>query len=271
MRKLSILFFLLSVVLLVGCDKKMSRIRQHDLNGARVALLAGSMQEEEARNQWTKAHYCSFETNEEALGSLQRGDVDVAYLDQIATYNKVFDKKKFAVAFVVNDHMPIAGALRKSDVLLEKRFATFMRKIKADGLYVWMKNRWTQNDRIDTVSVAHISLPSYNVSTRLLRVGIVGEMPPYSLYNKGTWAGFENELWSLFAQYAHYRIEFVPLDFHELLPALLEHKIDVIAATVTITEQRSRKVLFTVPYAYSCSVGIVRRKSYSMNFFAVAP
>lgn len=256
----SLLFSLvLMAVLLASCDKRLNRLRQKNLNGTRVALLASSMQERKAKEMWPNGQYRSFATNKEALHALHDGEVDAVYIDQLVMYDENYNKDLFEVAFMDNDRMDIAGAFRKEDTAMADDFATFLREIKSNGIFVRMKNRWTMNENIDTISP--VAVPQVNKKAKLktLVVGIMGEMRPYSIEVGGQWTGFENEIWACFAEYMGYMIRYDVYDFNELIPALLDKEVDVIAAAITVTEERERKVLFTQPYSASCSVCLIRK------------
>ena len=256
MKKETVFLLLIAVLLMSSCDRHKNRLRQKNLNGAIVGLLAGSIQVDHAKNSWPEGNYRSFKTNDETLMALRKGDVEALYVDELAMYNPSYDKQLMAIAFIDNDHQAIAGALRPQDVEMERQFALFLKEIKANGVYVRMKNRWTMTERPDTITP--YQMPAGRV-TRVLKVGIIGEMPPYSLCNHGRWTGFENELWTLFAEHMGYGIEFTVYNFKELIPALLRKDIDVVASAMTVTDERSHLVLFTQPYAYSCSVCLMRK------------
>lgn len=258
MSKRLLILLALLVVLFASCDKRLSKLRRKNLNGARIALLAGSMQEKRAMDTWPKGIYHSYPTNEEALKALAKGEVDAAYLDELVMYNKNYRKDQFELAFIDNDRMPIAGAFRKEDTELAEEFTRFIRKMKSNGQLVRMKNRWTMTERIDTITPASLSYGFSRVCKPFV-IGIIGEMRPYSIQNDGQWTGFENELWECFAAYIGCQAQFEVYDFEDLLTPLYNHEVDVIAAAITVTEEREKKVLFSEPYSYSCSVCLVRK------------
>lgn len=259
MSKRLLIFIFLVLLVVTSCDKRTSRLRQKILNGARVGLLASSMQEHRAKNLWPEASYRSFPTNDEVLKALKLGEVDAVYTDELVMYNKCYDKSLFELAFIDNDRMPIAGGLRKSEVYLAELFSDFLRKIKSNGEYVRLKNHWTMTENIDSIAPMVFKDYSKGPFLKTLHVGIIGEMRPYSIKNKGQWTGFENDLWTFFAQSIGYKIQFVVYDFNDLIQALLNKKVDVIAAAITVTQERESKILFTQPYAHSCSICLVKK------------
>ena len=54
---------------------------------------------------------------------------------------------------------------------------------------------------------------------------------------------------------------FIALPFEQLIPALLSGQGDVIAAGMTITPERKKKVVFTNPYRTNISEIVVRSKT----------
>lgn len=85
---------------------------------------------------------------------------------------------------------------------------------------------------------------------KVLKVGTSPDFPPFEyVAANGTIMGFDIELMRLVAKKAGYDdIEIVSMDFDSLIPALEQGQIDVIAAGMTITEEREKRVDFSIPY-----------------------
>ncbi|ABM80541.1 basic amino acid ABC transporter substrate-binding protein [Hyperthermus butylicus] len=85
---------------------------------------------------------------------------------------------------------------------------------------------------------------------KILVVGTSPDFPPFEYIAKnGSVVGFDIELIRLVAKKAGYDdIEIRTMDFDALIPALEQGQIDVIAAGMTITEERKQRVDFTIPY-----------------------
>lgn len=254
-----ILIILMVVVALLSCDDTFRPIRKSDLNGHVVGVLGGSFQEMSARKELKGAYLRSFPSNKELIEGLVAGDCEAVYVDQFVTLNPAFNKYNVRVAFNDKDRMPIAGALRKDDVEMQKRFNKYLRDIKANGLYVNMKNYWMNTSRPDTMPRRVIPVPKGVVLRGTLRVGIDGELIPLSMYRNGEWVGLERENWERFAATIGKKVEFVVYDFNDLIPALEKGEIDAIASSMTVTDERAQRVLFTDPYATSNSVCLVRK------------
>jgi polar amino acid transport system substrate-binding protein len=91
-----------------------------------------------------------------------------------------------------------------------------------------------------------------------LRIGTSGSYPPLSFKQDGKLAGMEIALAEVVSAQLKIKTRFIEVPLDELIPALNSGKIDVIMSGLSITEERSRKVLFTDPYMEIGQMGIIR-------------
>jgi ABC-type amino acid transport substrate-binding protein len=70
----------------------------------------------------------------------------------------------------------------------------------------------------------------------VLRVGVAPDYPPIIFKLNGQMTGVEADLAKKLAQKINRSVQFVQLDWDELIPALMEEKIDIIMSGMTITE-----------------------------------
>jgi membrane-bound lytic murein transglycosylase F len=93
---------------------------------------------------------------------------------------------------------------------------------------------------------------------KVLRMITRNNAMTYYIY-RGTQVGFEYELIKRFAVEHRLRLEIViPPSHEDLIAWLKEGRGDVIAAAMTITEERAKKVAFTTPYNHVEEVVVVR-------------
>ncbi len=84
---------------------------------------------------------------------------------------------------------------------------------------------------------------------QLLRVGIDAVYPPFSFMSeKGEATGFDVESMRWIATNQGYDVEFHPIAWDGIIPALNANKIDLVYAGMTITDERKEKVNFSKPY-----------------------
>lgn len=94
-------------------------------------------------------------------------------------------------------------------------------------------------------------------SSDILRVGVCANRPPMVfIQDDGAYAGFETDLAREFASSLGKRAVFVDCAWKDLIPALLENRIDIIMSGMTVTRSRSVRVAFTDPYLRSGQVGL---------------
>ncbi len=81
-----------------------------------------------------------------------------------------------------------------------------------------------------------------------LRVGISPDYPPLIFMIDGKVTGLESDLAQRVARSLQRPLTFVPMKFENLIPGLLEGKIDIIMSGMTVTPPRTMQVDFTDTY-----------------------
>lgn len=81
-----------------------------------------------------------------------------------------------------------------------------------------------------------------------LRVGTVADYAPFSFVRDGELCGFEIDMARELGRRLGYEVQWRDCAFESVLVELLLGEVDLIAAGMTITEERSRVVAFTEPY-----------------------
>jgi polar amino acid transport system substrate-binding protein len=85
-----------------------------------------------------------------------------------------------------------------------------------------------------------------------LRVGTSGNQPPLNATTKdGAIIGFDADLAAAFAKAMGVKLTMVPIQFSELLSALVRGDVDMVMSGLTMTPQRNLQVAFVGPYLVS--------------------
>lgn len=102
-----------------------------------------------------------------------------------------------------------------------------------------------------------------------LLVGTESTYPPYEFRDENNnLKGFDIELMEAIAEKLGKKIEWVDMPFDSLIPALLSRKIDIVAAGMSATAERAKKVSFSTPYEISLSTFIVKADNDSVSSIA---
>jgi len=103
----------------------------------------------------------------------------------------------------------------------------------------------------------------------VITVGTEGTYPPFEYYDENNvLTGFDIEMMYLVGGKLGLGIEFVDMAFDGLIPALITNKIDLIAAAMNATEERSRVVDFSDVYQIADGAILVKTGNRSMNSLA---
>ena len=91
-----------------------------------------------------------------------------------------------------------------------------------------------------------LTVPAFAQQT--VKVGMSGRYFPFTFSKKDVLQGFEVDVWNEIAKRSDYKVEYVTASFSGLFGMLEAGHIDTIANQITITEARTAKYAFSVPY-----------------------
>jgi len=104
----------------------------------------------------------------------------------------------------------------------------------------------------------------------VLKVGVNPDYPPMIFTRGGRIEGLEADFARMLAAELGMNLEFVVMDWEQLIPALQEGEIDIIMSAMSITKLRSMLVRFTSPYMSIGQLALVRARDAAKYPFAKA-
>lgn len=99
-------------------------------------------------------------------------------------------------------------------------------------------------------------VPAPDIQT--LRVGFSPNYPPICMESEGEPRGLEADFAAALAKELGCGFEIVQMGFDELIPALLDGRVDILMSGLTITPQRAYKIRFCKPYLNNPLVAVTR-------------
>ncbi len=98
----------------------------------------------------------------------------------------------------------------------------------------------------------------FDAAPNVLRVGVTSDAPPVVYKERGEIVGLEADLARGLAEEMGMEVEFVELDWTDLIPALEDGRIDIIMSGMSITQVRRFRVAFCQPYMRAGLMALVR-------------
>jgi polar amino acid transport system substrate-binding protein len=177
--------------------------------------------------------------------AVKAGKADVAAYDEPILKNIAAKNPGLIVLseMITTDQYGFAVKLENNE--LKSVIDSIIIQLKSSGDYDSILERW-----LPKVS-APKPMPdiSLNGQNGVFRFGTSAITEPFSFID-GTHniVGLDIEIASLVAQRLDRKLEIVNMDFGAMIPALISGKVDMIGACITITGERAKSVLFSVPY-----------------------
>ncbi len=215
-----------------------------DLKDKRIGVLLGSTHDTYATKNFPQATILQYKSTSDVLLAVKSGKVDAAFFasEMLAEILRSDNELGVLSERVFSD--PIAIGFNKENDSLREQFNLFLKQIKENGLYDDMVSRWMSKGVTDMPVVEN---PKTNGT---LIVGIVSDKGlPFTIVKDNKMIGFDVELVERFAAYLGKEPKLADMEFGSLIAAASTNKIDMIASTLMITEERKQQIDFSDPYS----------------------
>lgn len=252
MKRSRLLPALLTICILTvaGCgttvaDEEKSPETLADLKGKKVACIAGSVFEVTALPNVGGVDILPLSSPAELYAALRTGKCDYVVEDLSATYGINLDEMGCRTIFECKEVSGEYGfGMSYPADELSKQLNEFIALIKENGMMDEMAERWTGKDMLK----AKMPLIEMPTEGKTLEVAIYNVNFPFGFIQNGKIAGLDAEILARFGQHIGRPVHFTGYDFASLTAVLASNKAEIIAGTITITEERREKILFSDSY-----------------------
>jgi polar amino acid transport system substrate-binding protein len=250
-------FALFSSMILSGCSDKekviITDIKQ--LHDKEFGIPTGTVADKLVLSIFPNVKFQYFNSVLDAVFAVKQGKVDAAAYDEPILRNIAAKNSGLLVLpeMITKDNYGFAVRLEDSE--LKNTIDEIVNELKRSGNYDSMMARWLPKEGPPK------SMPLIETgSNGVLRFGTSAITEPFSFVDGSQKVvGIDIEIASLVAKKLNKKLEIVNMEFGSMIPALVSKKVDMIGACITITEERSKKVLFSSPY-YSGGIAAIVKK-----------
>ena len=264
---------LLACLLLAGCTEKPQVYNPQsydELKGHVVCYLEGSIQQDYALNKLKDRGitFVSYGNATDCMLALNEGKADVFFGASLYAYNDAFHRQHLKVGKLLDDiDAPYAFGVKKGNVRLTADINAFQDSLAQCGKMQEIIDRWFDTNNTDFHNCVKVEPTNGKVRSGqpALRLGISGVKPPTSILIDNKWTGCEVEIMQIYAASRGLQLQIDTYDFGNLIPALQSGKIDVVASTLAINEERKAKIDFTDSHAAVKAGFIIPDPDYEVN------
>ncbi len=248
------LFFCLCVML-SGCSKREKISGLQQLDGKEFAIPTGTVADQLVLSKLKNAKFKYFNSVMDAVIAVKSGKADAAAYDEPILKNIAAKNSGLVVLKEMITVDNYGFAVRLNDGELKKTIDTVVGELKRDGTTDQMMKRWFPA----TGNPAPMPEIASGEGNGVLRMGTASVTEPFSFVDgSGGVVGYDIELARRIAKKLDKKLVIVNMDFGGMIPALISGKVDMIAACITITSERSKQVLFSEPYYTGGIAALVR-------------
>ena len=241
--------------ILPGCSKREKITKIQQLEDKVFAVPTGTAADKLVLSKFPKAKFKYFNSVFDAALAVKAGKADAVAYDEPILKNIAAKNSGLTVLpeMITIDNYGFAVQPAKKE--LKQAIDLVVGELRKNGGYDAMLQRWFPK------SGAPAAMPEIQRtgSKGVLKLGTAAVTEPFAFIDgSGNIVGFDIELAEHIAQQLDMTLEVVNMDFGALIPALTSGKVDVIAACITITEERAQMVLFSEPYYTGGIAALVR-------------
>ena len=258
MKKLAslILAGVMSVSILASCGVPENTVNKiEDLDGKTIGVQLGTtgmIYAEDVKDATVE----KYNKGADAVEALKNGKIDCVIIDNEPA--KVFVSKNEDLRilddpFVSEDY---AMAFNLENTELQSKVNAALAELKSEGTIENIRSHWIGDEKDEK---SYESPADVKRDNGTLKMATNAEFPPYELKKDGKIVGIDPDIMQAVADKLGMTLEIEDIAFDSLIPELASKKADVVAAGMTVTDERKKNVLFSDPYATGVQAIVVRK------------
>ncbi|MRR17827.1 MAG: transporter substrate-binding domain-containing protein [Deltaproteobacteria bacterium] len=224
-----------------------------ELAGKKVGVQTGTTYEDVLKRSIPDAIPMYFTTFTDQIEAVKSGKIAGFLADEVLAMGVVRETpgvtylKKWLAS---NEY---AFAFSKSQPALHKQVNAILEQLKSDGTFQKLEDKWFGGN--DAAKV----LPDFNRDGKngIIRFATNSDSAPFVYVKNGKLVGYDIEVALMVAARLGKKLEIMDMDFSAIIPSLVSGKSDMAGDFITITPERAKSVLFSIPYYKGGTIVVV--------------
>ncbi len=218
-----------------------------ELEGRRIGVLTGSVQPQMVLESIPTADLRYYNSGSDLFQALRAHKVEAFAEDEViirlltAGYRDVSILPEYLAAA----NFAFAFPMNAEGEALRGEMSEFIRSLRADGTLDELEEIWLGSDEERKQPSGWESLRAVKGT---IHASVNTESVPMVYMKNNAIVGYEVDILTRFCAAKGYALELEDMDFSSVLAAVQSGKFDLGAAAMTVTEERSRSMLFSEPH-----------------------
>ena len=214
-----------------------------DLAGKKVGIVTGSAYDSVLKSKNPRAVPEYFNNFPDQAEALKAGKIAAFLIDEPMARDIMNHTDGVTILKELLTSDGYAFALSKSRSPLQKEINAVLKEMKEDGTLKKIDARW-----FGTVEAAKV-LPDIRQEGRkgIIRLATNSGMAPFAYLKDGRMVGYDIEIATIICDKLGYQLKIIDMHIAAIIPSLISGKSDMAACGITVTDERAKSVLFTIP------------------------
>lgn len=228
-----------------------------DIKGSRIAVITGSVQDLTLTAKGFGDNLLRLGSATDIFVSTTSGNADFAYVDSTCVIGGSLDRQGLVCLFLAEPSSGYGFGFKKDNLQLSEKFNIHLAKIRADGTLDAIIKHYTSGEFLNSPMTRYdfaADAKPFNIS--------VCNFFPFEYIRDGEWTGLDLEIIYTFCVANGLRPVITNTEFTSLIPELNSGKADIVAAAMSISEERKQRIQFSDPYYYCSTACFAPRSKY---------